>query len=82
MANKSKVTKKVLKGIALRDSVNKTVQVLVESLKTDPMYQKRYRTGKKFLVHTNAEIKKGEKVSISQTRPISKRKSWQVVESK
>lgn len=81
MANK-KSTQRILKGIALRDSLKNTVMILVPGLKKDLLYQKRYRSGRKFLAHTASEIKKGQAVNISEVRPISKKKTWQVVESK
>lgn len=76
--SKSKATKKILEGIALGDSVNKTVVVSINSIKIGRIYKKRYVTAKKYIVHTDIEVKKGEKVKITETRPISKKKSWKV----
>lgn len=71
--------RKKLQGIALRDSLFKTVPVLVIVVKVHPIYKKRYLQNRKFLVHTDWEIKKGQKVTIQEGKPISKQKSWQVV---
>ncbi|MEK7142854.1 MAG: 30S ribosomal protein S17 [Patescibacteria group bacterium] len=68
--------RKKLVGVALSDSRNKTVKVLVSRIKKHPRYQKRYKQSKKYLVHTEIEIKKSQDVVIIPTRPISKRKSW------
>lgn len=73
-------SRKILSGIALKDSTNKTVVVLVNFIKTHPIYRKQYKVSRKFLAHAEKEIKKGQKVSIESSRPISKNKSWKVIE--
>ncbi len=77
MPNK-KIIQRVLKGTALRDSINNTVPVLVAKIKIQRLYQKRYWTARKYLVHTAHPIKKGQVVEILETRPLSKKKSWKV----
>lgn len=77
MPNKQAVKK--LNGIALSDSRNKSVKVRANFIKAHPIYQKRVVRRRTFLVHTDQEIKKGQKVIIFPTRPISKRKSWKVI---
>ncbi|MBM2820782.1 MAG: ribosomal protein [Candidatus Berkelbacteria bacterium] len=78
MENKTKQNR-VLKGIALNDSRNNTVKILVDNIKVHPIYKKRFQDSKKYLVSTDQEIHKGQKVIISETKPVSKRKSWKVI---
>jgi len=73
------MNKKIV-ALALRDAKDKTVLVQVSTLKRDPLYQKRFTQIRKMLVHTELEVKKGDRVTISEQRPISKQKSWQVLE--
>lgn len=70
---------KRLVGIVTSDVQAKTVTVIVTNRKTHPIYGKQYTVSKKFAVHdeTNA-AHVGDKVEITETRPISKRKSWKV----
>ncbi|KKQ18203.1 MAG: 30S ribosomal protein S17 [Berkelbacteria bacterium GW2011_GWA1_36_9] len=81
---KEKIIKKIkqIKAIALRDSKDKTVLVEVKFLKIHPLYKKRYFSNRKMLVHTESEVKAGQTVLISETRPISRKKAWKVVEVK
>jgi len=78
-----KTVKKIIKkltGVALADSRNKTVKILISRLKIHPIYKKRQYFRRTFLVHTDMEIKKDQKVTFAPTRPISRRKSWKVVQ--
>lgn len=79
MKTAQKIIKK-LTGIALTDSRDKTVKILVSRLRVHPIYKKRQYFRRTFLVHTDMEIKKGQKVTFASTRPISRRKSWKVVQ--
>lgn len=81
---KEKQVKKIkqIKAIALRDSRDKTVLVEVKILKVDPIYKKRFFSNRKRLVHTENQIKAGQNVLICQVKPISRKKSWKVVEVK
>lgn len=71
---------KKLIGTALNDSRDKTVKVELDLLKIHPLYHSRYISHRTVLAHSETEIKKGQKVAIISTRPISRRKSWKVVE--
>jgi len=76
----SKIKKiKKLSGIALRDTKDRTLSVEVTTVKLHPVYGKRYKRIRKFLVHSDVEVKKGDKVTIEETRPISKKKAWKVI---
>lgn len=76
-----KVIKKIakLKGTVVSDSMNKTIVVAVETLKTHPKYQKKYRSTKKYKVHdAENKYKKGDVVEFIQCRPISKDKRFTI----
>jgi small subunit ribosomal protein S17 len=73
--------KRVLTGRVVSDKMDKTVTVLVERRVMHPLYKKFIRLSKKYAAHDDANLcKEGDVVSIEECRPISKRKSWLVVE--
>lgn len=63
-------------------SVNdKTITVLVETYRRDPLYKKRVKYSKKYAAHDEAnKAKVGDTVRIAQTRPLSKTKRYELVE--
>ena len=66
-------------GIIVADKAEKTVTVSVEALVRHPMYKKRVRRSKKFMVHDEGnEARVGDTVRIIETRPISARKRWRL----
>jgi small subunit ribosomal protein S17 len=69
--------KRVLQGIVVSDKNDKTIVVQVERRYTHPLLKKTVRRTKKYHAHdeTNA-FKVGDKVSIEETRPMSKSKRW------
>ena len=68
-------------GIVIGKKMTKTVTVLVERQVRHPLYKKTIRRRKTFLVHDEVEMcKVGDVVRIVETRPISKRKTWRVLE--
>jgi small subunit ribosomal protein S17 len=71
--------KKRLKAVVTRDVKDKTVSVSVEVLMKHPIYLKRYTFKKKFLVHSDLGVKKGDKVLIEETRPYSRNVTWKIV---
>ncbi len=57
-----------------------TVTVAATRMKVHPLYHKRYRVTKKYHADTaGQEYEIGDTVTIEETRPISKTKSWKVV---
>ena len=68
---------KTLTGIVTSDVRDKTITVTVTSRETHPLYGKQYTVNRKYTAH-DAENKaqEGDKVSITETRPISKTKSF------
>ena len=72
---------RVMKGKVIRDHQDKTIVVQVEVMKMHPKYGKRIRLHKKFHVHDEANrYKTGDAVSFVSCRPISKLKTWTVVD--
>ena len=70
-----------LVGTVVSDVNDKTITVLVETYKNDDLYHKRYKSSKKYTVHDEKnEAKKGDKVRIAETRPLSKTKHFRLVE--
>ncbi len=64
------------KGKVVSDSMDKTIVVAVQSLKTHPKYLKKYRSTKKYKVHDQENKHKvGEVVEFVQCRPLSKDKN-------
>lgn len=75
---------KTLTGIVTSDKRDKTITVTVTSRETHPIYGKQYTVSRKYTAHDEKnEARQGDKVVISETRPVSKTKSFtldQVVE--
>ncbi len=73
--------KRVLTGIIVSDKADKTVVVNVERKVKHPLYGKIIRRSKKYHAHDEAnEYKAGEMVRIEETKPISKLKTWAVID--
>jgi small subunit ribosomal protein S17 len=72
--------KRILQGVVVSDKMDKSVTVNVERRTQHPLYKKFIRRSKKYVAHdeTNA-CKEGDIVQIQECRPISKRKSWEVI---
>ncbi|MGA7676965.1 MAG: 30S ribosomal protein S17 [Dehalococcoidia bacterium] len=76
-----KAKRKTRTGTVISDKMDKTVVVLVESLRRHPLYKKVVRHTSKFKAHDEANAcKVGDVVKIVETRPLSKEKHWRVVE--
>ncbi len=66
-----------LTGVVTSDVQDKTITVAVSRSVTHPVYGKRYTVTKKFAAHDEKnEAHVGDKVEITETRPISKRKTF------
>ncbi len=75
--------KKTLNGIVVSDKGNKSITVVVERKFQHPILHKVVKTKKKYHVHDEKNsFKTGDKVSIIETRPISKTKRFKVIEEK
>ena len=72
--------KRVLRGVVVTAGGDKTIIVRVERRVMHPMYRKFIRRSKKYAAHDEANsFNPGDKVTIRECRPFSKRKSWEVV---
>ena len=72
--------KRTVTGRVVSDKMEKTVSVAIERQIKHPTYGKYIRRTSKVMAHdANNECKTGDRVAISETRPVSKNKSWQVV---
>lgn len=72
--------KRILQGVVVSDKMDKTVTVQVERRFKHPLYKKFIRRSKKYAAHDeNNVVKVGDVVKIRECRPLSKRKTWEVV---
>lgn len=72
-------TRKERVGLVVSDKPEKTVIVSVEALVQHPMYKKRVRRSKRFMVHDEQNAARvGDTVRIVETRPLSARKRWRL----
>lgn len=67
-------------GVVVSNKMQKTVVVAVENLVKHGMYQKYIKRTNKFLAHSENDLNVGDRVVIEETRPLSKRKRWNVRE--
>lgn len=68
-------------GRVVSNKMDKSVAVVIERVVRHPAYGKFVRRTTKVLAHDEAnQCKEGDTVAIVECRPISKRKSWRVVE--
>ena len=75
MARKQRV------GFAAADAAQKTVVVRVERTVRHPLYKKTIRRRKRYLAHDEGNnCRNGDRVLIEECRPLSRRKTWRVVE--
>lgn len=73
--------RKVQIGKVVSDKMDKTIVVAVETYKKHNLYHKRIKYTKKFKAHDeNNEAQIGDTVRIMETRPLSKEKTWRLVE--
>ena len=72
---------RTLTGRVVSDKMEKSAVVMVERKVRHPLYGKYIRRSTKMHIHDeNNECKQGDTVTIRQCRPISKTKSWQLLE--
>lgn len=73
--------RKSLIGQVVSEKMQKTVVVVVESIRRDPVYKKTVRVRRKFKAHDeNNSCHQGDLVRIVESRPLSKEKRWVVAE--
>ena len=72
--------RRVLQGVVVSDKMDKTVTVKVERRVKHPLYSKVIRRSKKYAAHDeDNKCKIGDIVKIRECRPLSKRKTWEVI---
>ncbi len=76
------MTKKVLKGKVTSSKNNKTIVVEVTRKFVHPFYSKVISRSKKYHAHDEQnKYKEGDKVRITECKPISKKKTWEVIDT-
>lgn len=71
---------KIFIGKVVSKKMEKTATVAVTRIVVHPVYKKRYRKTKKYQVHDDLGVKKGEGVKFVASRPVSKLKKWKIIE--
>ncbi len=79
-ATEKKSNERTKVGVVVSNKMQKTVVVAVENVVPHTMYQKYIKRTSKFLAHSNDPLNVGDRVIIEETRPLSKRKRWNVKE--
>jgi small subunit ribosomal protein S17 len=75
-----RANKKILTGKVISDKMDKTILVLVNSLRKHPVYEKFIKKKMKYKSHDEKnECKTGDFVQIIESRPYSKEKRWRVL---
>ena len=73
--------RKTRTGVVVSDKMDKTIVVKIEELEQHKLYKKSVKRTVKFKAHDeNNEANVGDKVSVMETRPLSKDKHWRLVE--
>ncbi len=73
--------RKVRVGIVVSNKMDKSIVVAVQRKERHPMYGKFVRKTSKFMAHDSENACNiGDKVSITETRPLSKNKCWRLTE--
>lgn len=68
-------------GVVVSNKMDKTITVAVERKVAHPIYKKYFKKTTKLMAHDEKrECSIGDKVKIMETRPLSKRKRWRLVE--
>lgn len=75
------IQKRTLEGTVVSDKMDKTVVVAVQRLTPHPLYGRVLRRTSKYKAHDEAnDARQGDRVIITECRPLSKDKSWRVVQ--
>lgn len=81
MSEQKQKNERMVTGRVVSDKMNKSITVLIERRVKHPVYGKFVRKSSKVFAHDeNNECKAGDLVTIAECRPISKNKSWRLVE--
>lgn len=66
-------------GTVVSTKSEKTAVVKVDSFWKHPIYKKRVKRSKKYLVHSEEKLGTGDQVIFGETRPLSRRKKWKII---
>jgi len=81
MATAARGTRKTKEGVVVSAKMDKTVVVRVERLTRHPVYNKVLRRSATFKAHDDTnDCHEGDRVVITECRPLSKDKSWRVTQ--
>lgn len=73
--------RKLRQGIVVSDGMDKTAVVRIDRRTTHPLYHKTVTRSSRFQVHDeHNELRVGDRVRIAETRPLSKKKRWRLVD--
>ena len=73
--------RKTRTGLVISNKMDKTITVAIERKVPHPIYKKYYKKTTKLLAHDEkGECNMGDKVKIMETRPLSARKRWRMIE--
>jgi small subunit ribosomal protein S17 len=73
--------RKVRQGRVVSTAMDKTVVVEIQRTTTHPLYRKTLNRTEKLLAHDEDNaVNTGDRVRVAETRPLSKRKRWRVVD--
>ena len=78
--NKNKGKKREKKGVVTGNKMDKTVKVTVSTLEEHSVYKKVLKKEKVFFAHTEEDLEIGDKVTIRESKPISKKVRWLVID--
>lgn len=81
MTTTTRHDRKVRQGVVVSDRMDKTVVVQVQRRTTHPLYRKTITVSERFHAHDERnDAAVGDRVRIAETRPLSKKKRWRVVD--
>ncbi len=72
---------KIFTGKVIALKTLKTAVVAVERVVIHPLYKKRFKRERKYLVHDEVGVKLGDVVKFVDTKPVSKMKKWRILET-
>lgn len=74
------MSRRILQGVVVSDSGDKSVVVRVDRRVQHPLYKKYIQRSKKYMAHdVDNQCQVGDKVRIQECRPLSARKRWEVL---
>lgn len=72
--------KRKIEGIVIGNNMDKAVKVRVDIVESHPVYKKTVKRKKVYFAHTEKDLSIGDKVKIQESRPLSKKIRWVVID--